>query len=351
MTHHPTPGDALEQRLRAALGEEASAVRTSPDALAQIRGRTAGRRRWLMPAGALAAAATLTGVVALGAVTLGGGDDGNAVLTPAAPTAPSSPSPSATSSLPASASPSASPSPAAVPGTLAGVPVYWVADSGQRPSLYREFRSLPDTGGVVSTAVGAMLRGDALDPDYGSLWAPGTRVLSTSVSGDVVTVDLSAQARTTGGGSEAAAVSLQQLIWTATAAAQVPTARVLVEGAPVGDFWGAVQVGSAPIARATSVEVLGPVWIEKPSQGATVGPAVTFGGSATVFEGTVSWQVLRAGAVVQEGVSQASVGGPGRGTWTASVTLAPGRYVLKAFESSARDGSETFIDTKDVTVG
>lgn len=350
MTENPTPDDALEQRLRAALGEEASTMTTSPEALALIRTRTARRRRWLMPAGALAAAATLTGVVALGAVTLGGGDDGNAVLTPAAPTASS---PSATPSTSSSPSPAATPSPsaAALPGTLAGVPVYWLADSGQRPTLYREFRSLPDAGGMVSTAVGAMLRGDALDPDYGSLWAPGTRVLSTSVSGDVVTVDLSAQARTTGGGSEAASVSLQQLVWTATAAAQVPTARVLVEGAPVGDFWGAVQVGSAPIARAASFEVLGAVWIETPRQGATVGSPVNFGGSATVFEGTVSWQVLSAGAVVQQGVSQASEGGPGRGTWTASVTLAPGSYVLKAFESSARDGSETFIDTKDVTVG
>jgi hypothetical protein len=28
----------------------------------------------------------------------------------------------------------------------------------------------------------------------------------------------------------------------------------------------------------------------------------------------------------------------------------PGDYVLKAFESSAQDGSETFVETKRVTV-
>ena len=352
MTENPTPDDALEQRLRAALGKEAATMSTSPDALAQIRTRTAARRRWLVPAGALAAAVTLTAVVAVGAVTVGGGDDGSAVLTPVAPSAVTSPSaaPSATGSP--SPDPSPSPSAVAPTGTLDGVPVYWLSDSGQRPTLYREFASSqPDAGGMVATALGVMFRGDHADPDYASLWSPTTRVLSTSVSGDVVTVDLSVQARTSGGGSEAAAMSLQQLVWTATAAAQVPTARVLIEGQPVGDLWGAVQVGSAPIARAASFEVLGPVWIETPLQGATVGSPVSFGGSATVFEGTVSWQVLRAGAVVQQGFSQASEGGPGRGTWTASVTLAPGSYVLKAFESSARDGSETFLDTKDITVG
>ena len=49
---------------------------------------------------------------------------------------------------------------------LAGIPVYWIADSRRSFSLYREFREVPDTGGPIASAVSAMTRLKPLDPDY-----------------------------------------------------------------------------------------------------------------------------------------------------------------------------------------
>lgn len=83
--------------------------------------------------------------------------------------------------------------------------------------------------------------------------------------------------------------------------------------------------------------------------GATVGQAVTISGTESVFEGTVSWEVSSGTTVVRRGFVT-GVGAPGRGPWSARVQLGPGSYVVRAFESSAEDGSVTFPDTKAFTV-
>jgi hypothetical protein len=89
------------------------------------------------------------------------------------------------------------------------------------------------------------------------------------------------------------------------------------------------------------------VWLDV-SEGGTIDGA--FGGTATVFEATVSWDLRQGDRVLQEGFSTASIGAPGRGEWTAVADLPPGDYVLRAWESSAKDGSVTWLDTKRVTL-
>jgi len=192
--------------------------------------------------------------------------------------------------------------------------------------------------------------GDApLDDDYVSPWAAGTRVLGVKIDGDVAVVDLSKEAAVTNGGSAAAEMAVQQLVWTVhDAATSIRAVRILVEGKAPADFWGALALVE-PVERAPSENVLGPVWLDV-SPGAELRRGEKFGGVATVFEATVSWEWLRGGKVVKEGFSTAEEGGPGRGAWSATVDVPPGDYVLRAFESSARDGSRTFVDDKDVRV-
>ncbi|MFN2626096.1 MAG: GerMN domain-containing protein, partial [Mycobacteriales bacterium] len=72
------------------------------------------------------------------------------------------PSPSAPSERPAA-------------GTMTTA-VYYVRDDGGSARLYREFRQVPQSTGVVRAAVDAMLHLPALDPDYQSLWPRATRV-------------------------------------------------------------------------------------------------------------------------------------------------------------------------------
>ena len=96
--------------------------------------------------------------------------------------------------------------------------------------------------------------------------------------------------------------------------------------------------------------MLGPVWLLTPTQGQTVTGVLKLSGVATVFEGTVSIDITKNGRLVKRTFTTASIGAPGRGTWHKTVVLAPGTYVVEAYESSAKDGSKTFVDSKTVTI-
>jgi hypothetical protein len=125
--------------------------------------------------------------------------------------------------------------------------------------------------------------------------------------------------------------------------------QLTFEGENEQTLWGAVSV-DRPLTRGPAIDNLGPVWVLTPAEGGSVARGGEVGGVATVFEATVSWQWLQGDTVVKEGFSTATEGAPGRGDWTAPVEVPPGDYVFKAFESSAEDGRETFVDTKAVTV-
>lgn len=251
---------------------------------------------------------------------------------------------------PSAAAPASTPPPTARPtatSTAQAVALYWLgaADHPRGPRLYREFVRLP--GEPVRAALDAMLAGAPRDPDYRSLWADGTTVREVRREGTTAVVDLSRQARTNGGGSAFEAATLQQLVHVVTAAdPSLRAVRLLVEGEPVDTLWGAVDT-SQPLVRAPAAEVLGPVWLDV-EEGGTVDGRI--GGTATVFEATVSWQVRQGDRVVQEGFSTATEGAPGRGTWEGELDVPPGEYELWAYESSAQDGSITWLDTKRVTV-
>jgi len=279
-------------------------------------------------------------LLATALVLTGCGDDDVAAPTPA-PTSPVS-SPSAS----APATPASSPSSSA--GTAARA-VYWLgaADEPRGPRLYREFVGRPAGADPVRDAVELMLAGEPADPDYTSLWADGTALRDVTTEGTTAVVDLSQQATTNGGGSAFEAFTLQQLVHTVTAAdTSLTEVRLLVEGEPVETLWGATDA-SGPLRRDEAATTLGPVWLDVP-EGGTIDGA--FGGSATVFEATVSWELRQGDLVVQEGFSTATTGAPERGEWTAETDVPAGDYELWAYESSARDGSITWLDTKSVTV-
>src|SRR4051812_34947185 len=192
-----------------------------------------------------------------------------------------------------------------------------------------------------------MLTENAYDADYTSLWPKGTSVRGTRISGTTAYVDLSAEARNGTAGGEGEAASLQQLVYTVTAAApSVRSVQLLIEGRTVETLWGHADTRK-PMARRMAAEVLGPVWLLVPS---SIKRGARFGGEASVFEATVSWEFRQGGRVVKVGHTNADMGAPGRGPWSDVANVPPGRYVLRAYESSAKDGTPTFIDDKPVTV-
>jgi hypothetical protein len=294
-----------------------------------------------------------TAALALGAALLLPACSGESTLaapepsdtpTTAAPTA--SPTPSeAPTAAPTSSRP---PATAAPTGTRA-VAVYYLRADGSDSRLYREVHRRPATTGVVADAVRAVIGEAPRDDDYTSLWPKGTRVLGARVDGTTAVVDLSREAERGGVGAAFEGASMQQLVWTVTEAApSVTGVRLLVEGRPFGG-WGHVD-GSARMERAPQEDTLAPVWLEV-GEGATLRPGDRFGGEATVFEATVSWELVRGTTVVREGFATAREGAPGRGDWSAVLPDVPaGDYVLRAFESSAEDGRPLHVDDKRVRV-
>lgn len=315
--------------------------------LVQHDGRAADPRR-AVPASGVSVSRTPRRILAPAAAALllalaacGGDDDGLATPT-------SSPSASADAATPTQ-SPSTAPSEPA--GESSARAIYYLKDTDPAgPRLYREFAARPDTGDILGDAVQTMLTRPPDDADYTSLWPTDTQVLATRVEGTTAVVDLSDRALEGQGGSAFEAMSLQQLVHTVTAA-EPSTERVqlLIEGEQVETLWGAASIAE-PIARAAQIETLGPIWLLTPTEGGTLARGAEFAGTASAFEATVNWQWLQGDTVVAEGFSTASEGAPGRGDWSSPVEVPPGDYVLKAFESSAQDGSELFADTKTVTV-
>lgn len=249
---------------------------------------------------------------------------------------------------PTAASASATP-PSSSPVATTARAIYYLMDTTNGPRLYREFHRRTATDGALRDAVTAMLTQPARDKDYTSPWATDVRVLGVRRDGPTAVVDLSKQARASGGGAAVERSALQQLVWTATAAGPgLRAVRLLIEGRPAASLWGHVDT-SKPLTREPAAEVLGPVWILTPENG-RVTRGGTFGGEASVFEATVSWELRQGSTVVKAGFSTATEGAPGRGAWSARADVPPGAYVLRAFESSAKDGSATFVDDKPLTV-
>lgn len=258
------------------------------------------------------------------------------------------PSPSSTTSAP----------PTGSAGTLRNIPVYWITNAGKTPALVREFRDVPDAGGPVASAVAAMTRLTPVDPDYSTPWRPATHV-SVSQTGDAITVDLSRDAlANTQVGSELAARAVQQLVYTATAAAATTgtpatTVRITVDGAP-SDAWGAVRLGD-PTPRASMLEVQSRAWVTSPVEGATL-PAgnVQFEGYGTSFEANFLWKITSSsGAVVAHGAAMGGTGDGRFGAFTFSAQLTPGSYTVVVSEDDPSDGESTRgpdTDSKTFTV-
>jgi hypothetical protein len=344
----PRDPDEHADRLRDVLRAEGDAVTPGGDGLMRIRERIEGhgmRNRWLVPVGIASAAALVAGGV-VGGLALAGNDSDDARVGVITGTPSATPSPKPTAVAP--------PSPNGTPwfGPITTVPVYYLHDTGTAIRLYREFHLVSATGSKnhPEAALHDMFQKAALDDDYTTIWPQGTDVLDVRIAGSVATVNLSAAVKGPfNGGTEGAQLSIQQVVWTVTAADNTVKSVVFqVGGKPVTTLLG-VDV-SKPQKRDASYTVLGAVWVLAPKQGETVHSPVKFSGQATVFEANVSIQILRGGKVVKQTHTTATTGGPGRGDWKLTVVLTPGTYVIRGYETSAKDGSMTNVDDKTFTV-
>jgi hypothetical protein len=260
----------------------------------------------------------------------------------------------------------------------AALPVYVAARQNGRPVLYREFRRVttrPDAAAKVEAAVRLALTATPEDADYEQLFDPaqGTAV-TASVSDDVVTLDISPAPRPARPGvtrAEATA-AVQQLVWTATAAAAVATTpggaaparasrtvRILLDGRPGQALFGLVPLDRA-IDRAYGGDPRAKAWVIEPAEGSEVaaGPLAASGDAAAGADGTVRVTLTRNGRTVaeQDAPLVPLEGAPGpvragqRGAWQVSgwSVTTPGSYRLTVLAVDA-DGTR-WLDTKTFRV-
>lgn len=215
------------------------------------------------------------------------------------------PSPAATSTpTPSELTDSASPSPtdeAAPAEETFTLGLYFVGAGEGPPVLFREFQEVSGTDPVQAALLG-ISQGAPEDPDYTTL-ASGLSVAGASVGSDAITVELGEASRERPGdmSGEEAELALQQVVWTAQAAAQerLPL-RFEVGGEPADQVYGVPT--TEPVRAGDQLEVLSLVSLTEPSERQQVqGGSLAVEGRANSPEANVPWQVTRDGEVVDEG--------------------------------------------------
>lgn len=243
------------------------------------------------------------------------------------------------------------------------LPVYWLGEVDGDARLFREFLTTQDQALMdpIGEAVRVMTAGDPLDPDYSSPWAEASSVSSSISTQNVITVDISSDAFAVPLPEAQARIAVQQLVYTATAAAsnaglikggEASSVVVLVDGAAGYRAFGTVDLDGEWTRDSA---VLAPVWIIDPQQNVQVDGVVTVNGLAPTTEDAVSWRIDRladsgtpgAGELFRTGSAEVRTDETVAGTYSFSETLPSGRYVITV-SAPTRTGAPT--DTKNVVV-
>jgi hypothetical protein len=233
-------------------------------------------------------------------------------------------------------------------------PVYWLGTTADNVFLYREYRQAENLGDPITTAVAALTRLHPLDPDYFNPLSPASKVGASITNGSVITLDISSDAfdrRVDAGIAERA---VQQLVYTATAAAANAGLSnpdnplevvILVDGHHGYKAFGHVPLGE-PMGRDSSLAA--PVWIIDPAQGATSDGRVEVFGRGVAFESQLRWQIYRVsgakevseGKLVKAGTVSVDAPAGETGEYKFSQKLDPGTYQLYVFHEDVSGRTE-----------
>lgn len=211
-------------------------------------------------------------------------------------------------------------------------------------------RTVPATAAVGRAAMEQLLAGPShLDVRAGMATAipSGTTLLDLDIAGGTATVDLS-EDFASGGGSTSMRMRVAQVVFTLTQFPTVSDVEFRMNGEPVGALGGEGLLIEGGQTRAGHRSQLAPIVVLEPAPGDPVASGFELGGSANVFEATVSYRLVSRGEVLAEGFTTATCGSGCRGRFRTSVDFAAaglGRARLEVFESSAEDGSPLHMVT------
>lgn len=334
--NEPMP-DPRHDRKLAELITDAVADVEPADRLAEIQERTAPRRTrrgWYAAGGAMLAAAAAVTAIALAA-------------NQAAPEAEEDPP---------IGSPTSSPTP--TPGESAYA-VYYVGETPMGLRLYREFQR---AAGVNSLPAAIhLIESSSFDPDYRTLWQPGSFETAQFVPDigviQVNLADSSLRARPAGMSAAGAGLAIQQVIYTLQAAAKERhPVQFRWNGNPIDQVYGVPT--SEPLPNEPILAVNSHVQLSTPDEGQTfpVNGTIHVSGAANSFEANVVWRLQR-----WEGTEIVA-----RGYFTAEGHMAErlfpfvgdiklegipaGRYLLSVSTDDASGEGKFFTDDRLITI-
>ncbi|MGH3330144.1 MAG: Gmad2 immunoglobulin-like domain-containing protein [Nocardioidaceae bacterium] len=349
-------GSAKDERLRRLLNDAVSDV-DPLDTLDSIRSRTGvsssrAKRPWFLGVGAavVATAATIAAVAAIGGNPgITGTRDPRPAASDAACKSPQSTEPPSPSEE--EPSPSGNPSDSASSPRVEemAVPVYFLGEAGDGLRLFRELRYFEATESNRGTAAVSLALGPACDPDYRSAWPTGVEARSVSRDGGVITVDLgrdgSLREPPDRMSADEASLAVEQLIYTAQGAMQMGRRPVqfLLDGQPTDTLLGIRT--SQPLTEAAASQVLTPVWVDEPVQGATVTSPFQVYGVAAAIEANVQWELRQGDTVVRSDYATAAECCT-HASYAFQVTAPPGKYTIAVSDTNESSG-EGFPPTED----
>ncbi|NOJ61729.1 GerMN domain-containing protein [Arthrobacter sp. 260] len=272
----------------------------------------------------------------------------------------------AATSLPAQAStvtgPTSVPHSAVPPATATGgnlLPVYWMGDNNGSILLYREFLKGEQGGDPIAAAVQAMTTSAPLDPDYFGPWSPAGTVSASISPGNIITVDMSRDAFGTRIDEGSAYRAVQQLVYTATAAAassglvsggDPSSVVILVDGETGFNAFGHIELGGQ-MQRDTAL--MAPIWVIEPQHGEVRDqPEITVSGSGVSDDAVLYWRIDEVVGADLKPHRSGTVGldeRPGSpGLFEFTVALEPGEYEVTVFDRPAADQDNPDQDNKEL---
>jgi Immunoglobulin-like domain of bacterial spore germination/Sporulation and spore germination len=240
------------------------------------------------------------------------------------------------------------------PADTVAASVYFVGETPIGPRLYREFRPV-EADNPLEEAAALMVAGDALDPDYGTLFPPG-EISSITIEGDRLVVEVPHQDWQDRGGMTARSAKLaaQQLVYTLQGVHGERLPVVVTHDEEPTTLFGIDTTNGLTAAKPLSV--LAFMNVTTPEEGATVADTFTATGVGSSFEATVIWEVRDgSGTAVVEGFTTAEGWIDKLHPWKAEVDvsgLAPGTYSFVAMtdDPSGGEGAGPTEDSKTIIV-
>jgi hypothetical protein len=104
-----------------------------------------------------------------------------------------------------------------------------------------------------------------------------------------------------------------------------------------------------PAATKPAPTATGPIVILSPAEGSGVSRTFVVTGKSVSFEGTIVWQLRKAGTAVATGTAQGGAESSAPYEFTVKAPAA-GTYTVRVFEESAKDGSAVNEVTRKVVV-